>query len=465
MNFEEEMGKIISQAKLTKLHWKIWFLSAMGLFIEGFDLFIISIAFPLIIIEFEPGTFSQALIASSAVIGMIFGAFIGGIITDKIGRRGIYVIDIFIFIVFSLLSAFSWNSISLIIFRFFLGIGIGADYPICASYISEFMPSRVRGKMLISAFAFQAFGILSGALIGLLIIKNFEKIDSWRFILASASIPAIIISILRRQIFESPLWLMKNNKAKEAIEVISVISNEKKDCLEKIYKNCDIKNKEIHGKWIDLFSKKYLHKTLLSSVPWFLMDIATYGIGLFIPILLGQLFLNNNKHDKADFLSAIYTSVDGATFLDVFLILGFTLNLLLVEKLGRIRLQIIGFLGMSLGLGLLVFADNFKFTNPQLHLAIVYFGFIVFNLLMNMGPNATTFTIPAEVFPTEMRGAGHGFAAGCAKIGAFLGIFLMPFSTEELGIKTSLIILSIFCFIGMLVTIIFKIETKGKVLR
>ncbi|MDR3623917.1 MAG: MFS transporter [Chlamydiales bacterium] len=463
-SFYEQMKLSLSETSLKPIHWKVWLLSAMGIFLDGYDLFVISIAMPLIILDFAPSSVLQGLIGSSAVLGMVFGASIGGYLTDRYGRRAIYLIDLMLFIVFTILTAFSWDSISLILFRFLLGVGIGADYPICASYVSELMPKNIRGKMMIGAFSFQAIGIIAAAVTGLFILTLNPSAGAWRWILASGALPALIVLILRTQVFESPFWLLAHGKNEKAIKIISQLTQKSPAELQAIQQS--VKSSHISGQkgipFYHLFTKAHIRQTILSSIPWLLMDIATYAVGVFTPIILSAMLITKGSTGNVT-ITSIFSSVTGAAFIDLFLIIGFLLNILLIEKWGRINLQILGFSGMAAGLMILVLA-TLGMESAQNHVILVFSGFIIFNLLMNMGPNATTFTIPAEVFPTKIRASGHGFAAGCAKIGAFIGIFFLPILTEHWGLPYSLIALAFVSMIGMFVTLIFQIETKGTIL-
>ena len=175
-----------------------------------------------------------------------------------------------------------------------------------------------------------------------------------------------------------------------------------------------------------LLSKRYFRRTVLAVVPWFCMDIATYGIGIFTPTILAIITFDN----ETNFILKDISATRGAAYLDSFLIVGFLLNIWLVDKWGRLRLQIIGFGGMVLGLCVLAIASATA-GQGDASLYFVIPGFILFNLLMNMGPNATTFILPAELFPTSMRASAHGIATATAKLGGALGIFLIPIPTGQ----------------------------------
>ena len=128
--------QLLVETPFTKTQRKLWVLSAMGILLDGFDFFIIGVALPLIARDFHLDATTKGLVAVSAVAGALVGAFFGGQLADRIGRKGMFVFDLIMFVVFAAASSAAWNAASLILFRFMLGIGIGADYPIGVSYIS-----------------------------------------------------------------------------------------------------------------------------------------------------------------------------------------------------------------------------------------------------------------------------------------------------------------------------------------
>ena len=147
---------------------------------------------------------------------------------------------------------------------------------------------------------------------------------------------------------------------------------------------------------------------------------------------------------------------EGSAVIDLFLLIGFLLGVWMVPRFGRIRMQAIGFAGMAVGM--LVLAAAVGLTNSGLHIPLVFAGFIMFNLLMNAGPNSTTFTLAPILFPTQLRGTAGGFAAGAAKLGATVGVFLLPILKEKFGVASVLGIVSGVSLLGLLVTLIFKCE-------
>ena len=457
------LKRALDESTLGAAHWKVWGLSATGVMLDGFDLFVIGIALPLIKLQWDLSALQVGAIACAAVFGSMFGAVFGGVLTDRFGRKAIYLLDLMVFIVGSLLCAFATGPWSLILFRFFLGIGVGADYPICASYVSEFMPSRLRGRMLIGAFSFQAVGIILAALVGIILLGVTPAISDWRILIGFGALPAIIVLILRTKVPESPRWLMEQGRLDEAQHVVEQFVPAKKiKELDHVIAGFALRMSVQAPKklgYADLFSKKFLPRTILASVPWFLMDIATYAVGVFTPVLLSSLAFDDvNDPIRKDFLSTA-----GAAGLGIFLVLGFIANMLLVDRIGRMRLQIVGFVGMVVGLGILAWSAMTGTNNPNITGA--FSGFMIFNLLMNMGPNATTFVLPAELFPTKIRASAHGFCSAVGKCGALVGLFLLPIVQEQCGTSVTMLLMAFVCMLGLAVTSIFAQETRGRSLE
>jgi MFS family permease len=460
---ETTLDGLIDDAELRPIHWRIWLLSAMGVFLDGFDLFIIAIAMPLIVTSLSPGPAIQGLIMASAVLGAIVGASVLGHFTDRWGRKYLYVVDLSIFVVFAVLSGFSWDVYSLIAFRFVLGIGVGADYPICASYVTEFMPARIRGKMLVGAFSFQALGMLAAAVTGLLLLKVFPSEDCWRLMLVAGAIPAGIVLVFRMGVPESARWCLRQGKVAEAVGILNQLIPGKEKEIEAAAareRQEPVSTQKALG-YLSLFSGRYIRRTVLASVPWFLMDIATYGVGLFTPLILATMAIGTTHKGS---LAAEYLAIEQAAFLDLFLVLGFVINILLVDKWGRIKLQVLGFAGMALGLVVLATAELLPQAG-SMHIPMVLVGFTIFNLLMNMGPNATTFVLPAELFPTEVRASGHGFSAASAKVGAAVGSFFLPILKSSWGVSETILIMAFVSLLGLIITVVYRIETKGQALE
>jgi len=193
-----------------------------------------------------------------------------------------------------------------------------------------------------------------------------------------------------------------------------------------------------------------------------LQDIGTYGIGIFTPTILGSVIGAKAVHARnvADLIQNDLIAAKGAAFIDVLLLVGIIAAVLMADKVGRIKLQVAGFIGCAIGLFL---ASMSMTVDPDSATAMIllFSGFMLFSFMTNMGPNAITYLLAGEVFPTRIRGKGAGFAASFAKIGAVTTAFLFPVLFKDFGTGPILIFLVSCSLFGALITWLFRIETRG----
>jgi MFS transporter, putative metabolite transport protein len=130
----------------------------------------------------------------------------------------------------------------------------------------------------------------------------------------------------------------------------------------------------------------------------------------------------------------------------------------LADIVGRIALQVWGFVGCAVGLFLASLSAYFVDGEQLL---LIFAGFMLFNFMTNLGPNAQTYLLAGEVFPTAIRGKGAGFAAAVAKVGAVMTAFLFPILLDTIGTQSLLYCLIVTSLLGAVVTWSFRIETTG----
>ncbi len=446
--FQAELDK----SALTRPMWMLWILSAGLIALDGFDFFIIGVAMPFIQRDFGLSAGWVGAIATAALVGALIGSLTLGPITDQVGRQRMLIVDIGLFLAASLGSAFAWNAGSLLFFRFLVGVGIGADYPISVSYITENVPTRLRGRMVIGAFSFQSIGALLGALVGWVTIWTFQQIApelaityAWRWMLGVGVALSVAVGGLRLLfLLESPSYYLTKGDYELASEAASELLE--KPITLKLEESTDsptTQNQELSPLgYGDLFSPAYIRQTGLASVPWFLQDIATYGIGIFTPTIIAALAFS----DAESLLMREMASAKGAAVVNIFLVLGFAIAVLAIDRVGRIPLQVIGFIGMATGLGILSFSES------TAQIWLLFAGFVLFNLMMNLGPNSTTFLLSGEVFPSAIRASGAGLAGAIAKSGAVLGTLSLPILQETIGIISLLRLLAGICLLAAVIT-------------
>ncbi|MBN2614522.1 MAG: MFS transporter [Bacteroidales bacterium] len=437
----------LDNAELGRHHFKAMFVSGMGFFTDAYDLFIIGVAISVIAPIWHLTSVETGLLGSVSLISALLGSVVFGRIADKMGRKRVYGIEAMIMTIGALLSAVSPNFIWLLLSRFFLGVGIGGDYPVSAVIMSEYANKKDRGKLVGLVFSMQALGLIAGPLValGLLVGLNVPHDMAWRLMLGLGAIPSLMVIYLRRKLPESPRYTSQvmgdtQRAAKDAGRFMN----------EKVSLETNTVNKK-KSSLANFFKNKKLVLTLIGTAgSWFLMDYAYYGNTISTPILLNSLTAHLTLETKLLYTLLIFT---------VFALPGYIMSILLIDKIGRKTIQTTGFIMMGLSFLVLgIFPEILKQTT----LFFMIYGMSY--LFTEFGPNTTTFILPSELFPTEYRTTGHGFSAGIGKVGAFIGTLLFPLVITTVGFNITFVIISLISFAGVITTSVLT-EPKGESLE
>src|SRR6202161_3005023 len=207
----------LDDAKVNRFQLKIMFVSGMGFFTDAYDLFVIGIVVVLLKPEWHLSTGQVSWLNSATLLASAFGAILFGRIADILGRKRIYGYEVLILAVGALASAFAPNFTFLLICRVVLGIGIGGDYPVSATIMSEYSGKKTRGRMVGLVFAMQGAGLIVGPLVAsILLASGLSNGVTWRILLGLGAIPGLAVFYLRRQIHETPRFAMAGGAADEA---------------------------------------------------------------------------------------------------------------------------------------------------------------------------------------------------------------------------------------------------------
>jgi MFS transporter, putative metabolite transport protein len=457
-------GTRLKTSPMTGMQWRIWSLAAAGKFFEGYVVFMTGVALPLISRQFHIAPAEDGIIGAASLAGILFGSVLLGGLSDIFGRKKMFIAEMIIFCGFLGLLLLCSDFISLSICLFGLGLALGCDYPTAHMIISETVPSSARGKLVLGAFAFQAIGALAGTGMGCLVLVLDPDVAAWRWMYATALIPAILVTLARFFIVESPNWLaVRGEHEKAEFSVTRLLHRDPIYPTEVILVRPETSGEHkprSKASFWSLFNDRNRRATIFASVPWFIQDLGTYGIGIFTPVILAAALGGGADHVRSlsDLIANSILAAKGAAMITALLIIGIMFAIALADRAGRIWLQIIGFIGCAAGLLLASFSMDFEGSTK---IALIFAGFMLFDFMTNLGPNAQTYLIAGEVFPTEVRGMGAGFAAAFAKIGAVATAFLFPILLESIGTRALLYGLIVTSLIGAVVTWLYRIETTG----
>src|SRR5215469_18364673 len=269
-------GTPVALTPMTTMQWRIWSLAAAGKFFEGLVVFMTGVALPLIAKEFNISALQHGLVSAASLTGILVGAIGLGGLSDHFGRRTMFIFEMFVFIVFLGLLISSPNFAWLVVSLFGLGLALGCDYPTAHLMISESIPSSVRGRLVLAAFGFQAIGALSGTAVGWLVLKNLPELGAWRWMYATALVPAALVALRRFGVTESASWLVHQGQIDHACQALKRLLSRKPAYPREVRLAANPKHRHKSGSYVDLFKGRNLRSTVLASVPWFLQDLGTY---------------------------------------------------------------------------------------------------------------------------------------------------------------------------------------------
>lgn len=426
------MLNALDDASLSPFHKRLAILSSGGPFLDGYILSIIGVAMIQITPELGLSPSEQGLAGAAALIGIFFGAFLGGWLTDKFGRHVLFTIDLIALVVCSVAQAFVGNVFWLVLLRLLVGIAVGADYPIATSLLAEFTPRAWRGKLLGAFVCMWFVGAAAAYVVGQFLL---EVDGGWRWMLASAALPGIIIVLLRMGTPESPRWLAKVGRVDEANEVLAKVYGPGVTVAD-----LDEETTE-HVGVAAMLRSGYGVRMAFVTLFWTCSIVPLFAVYAFGPAILEALSLSGS-------LAHI-----GSAVITILFLVGCVVAVLMVDRLGRRPLLLHSFFwsGLALlGLGL------FPGANGGVIMAL----FAAYALLIG-GTQILQWVYPNELFPTEIRGSAVGLASSLSRIGAAIGTYLVPLALTGLGIGTTMIIAAGITLLGLVISLAWAPETRG----
>jgi PHS family inorganic phosphate transporter-like MFS transporter len=415
----------------------------MGFFTDAYDLFVIGTVAAILKLQWNLSTTQTSWVTGSAILGAFVGAFVFGRVADVLGRKNVYISVAVIMVI----GALAPNLALLVVARFVLGLGIGGDYPVSAVMMSEFSNRRDRGRLVGLVFSMQAVGLIVGPLVGLVLLTSgMSSSLTWRVMLGLGALPAAGVIYFRSRMPESPRFQsrVKGQTEKAAAELQTFTANSIDAS------STSSVNSSLMGLREFLVNPRMILLMLGTAGSWFLFDYAYYGNTLSLPSILSEVSPNATLVTKLMLTLAIFV---------VFAVPGYLFAVWKMDKIGHRRLQFIGFAIMAI-----CFLALAAFPTLTINVVpfIAIFGISYF--FTEFGPNTTTFVLPSEVFPVNMRTTGHGVAAGIGKLGAFVGVFLVPELETHFGLRGLLLVAGIAALLGFGLTRVLP-EPSGRSLE
>jgi putative MFS transporter len=424
---------LIDDGPLTAFHKRLTLFSAGGPFLDGYALTIIGIALVTMKPQLGLSTVDVGLIGAAALVGIFIGGLVFGYVTDRVGRKVMYVADLTALVVVSIASAFAEQVWQLVALRFVLGVAIGADYPIASSLLAEFIPSRFRGRLLGSLFVVWAAGAAAAAAIGWALSALGP--DAWRYMLASPAIFGLITLLLRAGTPESPRWLLSKGRIDEAQQVCQRVWGPTADITQ-------IPDEPTPTRYSSIFEGIYLRRVVFVGVFFTAHVIPLFAIYTFGPDIISEIGIGDHNIYLAELLISVLFLVGGIP------------GLLLVDKIGRKPLLVYTFVIMSA-------AFVFMAVNPGAPAALLFAALALYAITSG-ACNFIEIIYPNELFPTAVRATATGTVVAISRVGSAVSTFVLPMVLTGSGLSGVMWLLAGVNVIGLAVTVLLGEETRGR---
>ncbi len=391
--------KPISKKKLLGIAGFAWMFDAM-------DVGILSFIIAALAVEWDLTSGQMGWIGSVNSIGMAVGALLFGVFADKVGRKKVFMFTLVLFSVASGLSALTTTLAAFLVLRFFVGMGLGGELPVASTLVSESVPAKDRGRMVVLLESFWAAGWLLSALIAYFIIPDF----GWRVALIITALPAFYAIYLRLKLPDSPQFEATKKETRTVFQNIK-----------------------------DVWAKDYAKRTLMLWIVWFTVVFSYYGMFLWLPSVMVMKGFTLIK------------SFEYVLIMTLAQLPGYFSAAWLIEKMGRKFVLITYLLGTA--------ASALVFGAAETTTLLIVSGMLL--SFFNLGAWGALYAYSPEQYPAVIRGTGSGMAASVGRIGGILGPLLVGWlvtANYEIGY-----IFGIFCVsivIGVLAVVFLGTETK-----
>ncbi|MGL5206942.1 MAG: MFS transporter [Acidaminococcaceae bacterium] len=430
--------KRLEALPVGSFHYRLLILTGLGWLFDAMDTGLISFVLPVLAKEWNLTQSQMGMIGSVGLLGMAFGAVIAGTIADKIGRKSVFALTLLLYSVATGLCAFAWNYESLLVFRFFVGFGLGGELPVAATLVSEYAPAKVRGRFLVLLESFWGLGWIAAACIAYWLIPVY----GWHAAFIIGAMPALYVFVIRIGMPESVRYLLSKGQIEKAEEIVVKLEAEagiKELFLDKSEK---IAEPELYEPSLaTIWSGRFWKRTVMLWIAWFGIVFTYYGIFTWLPSLVYNQGFTFIKTFEYVFMMTLAQ------------LPGYFTAAWLVEIIGR---------KYTLSLFLLMTGvASWFFGQANTVTMIVTWGCIM--SFFNLGAWGVIYTYTPELYPTSIRAFGSGWAAGVGRMGGMLAPAMVGILLQQ-GMKIDAVfyMFTVVLIFVSLIIIMLGTETKQK---
>ena len=390
----------LDRLPFTREHGRLVVGSGTGWALDAMDVGLISFVMAALVAQEQWGITPPevAWVGSIGFVGMALGATLGGLLADRFGRRQVFALTLLVFGLATGAAALSWSVAALLVFRFLIGLGLGAELPVASTLVSEYAPARLRGRVVVALEAFWAVGWTLAALIGYLVVPASE--DGWRWALALGAVPALYAVVVRWGLPESVRFLELRGRTREAEAAVRRF--EAAAGVEPVPSPPPQVTRPARPR--ELWAPTLRSRTAALWAVWFCINFSYYGAFIWLPTLLYNSGLELTR-------SFAFTLLITLAQLP-----GYAVAAWLIEAWGRRPTLAAFLLGSAVGASLFASADT--------ETTVLVTGMVL--SFFNLGAWGALYALTPEVYATGLRATGAGAAAGFGRIASILAPLSVP---------------------------------------
>jgi MFS transporter, putative metabolite:H+ symporter len=414
-------------------------------FFDAYTVLAIAFAMPQLVTEWSLTPTEVGLIISAGYVGQLFGAVFFGSLAEKIGRLKTLFITIVLFVSMDIACLFAWSGLSMMAFRFLQGVGTGGEVPVASAYINEFIGAEKRGRFFLLYEVIFPIGLMFAGMVGFFLVP----IYGWKAMFIVGLVPSVLTIPLRWFMPESPRWLASKGRIAEADAVVKLLERNAidngKTLREPVVRPFDAKA-TARSDWRELFRGIYGKRTLTIWALWVCVYMINNGLVTWLPTLYKQVFQLPLQTALA------YGWVTSAVGVIASIICA-----LAIDKVGRKPWYATAFLLATLPLLTLAW------LGATSAIEVLIFATATYAVLQTIA--FSLYLYSAELYPTRLRAVGTGFGSAWLRAGSSIGPLLVGWIVADMGIQYVFAAFAAVALAGGLVTLLFAIETKGRVLE
>lgn len=448
LKLEAGIAARLERLPMTGYQRSLFGIIATAWFFDSMDLGLMTFVLGSIKAEFGLSAAQAGLLASSSFLGMFLGAAIAGLLADRFGRKPVFQVSMIFWGVGSLMCGLADSVTSLMLYRVLLGFGMGMEFPIGLSMVSEIVPAKSRGKYVAILEGFWPIGfIAAGALTYLLL-----PVIGWRGIFIALAVPAVFVFVVRRMVPESPRWLEDVGRKSEADTVMAGIeqrveraSGRPLPAVSATFGGTTAPGRK--ARFMELWSGPYARRTIMLWSVWFFALLGYYGLTTWLGALLQQAGYAVTK----SVLYTVYISLAG--------IPGFIFSAWLLEKWGRKPTCALMLIGSAVAAYAYGQAAVHRLPVEQLIAAGLCMQFFLFGMW------SVLYAYTPELYPTRSRATGSGFASSIGRVGSLAGPYLVGVLLPVAGQGGVFTLGALSFAVAAAAVLLLGVETRGKALE